>query len=347
MAQITVMGAGIFGLSAAFEMARRGASVRVVEQSTPGAGASGGIVGALAPHVPENWNPKKAFQLESLLATEAFWRDVAETGGRDPGYARTGRLQPIADEMALERAYERAEGAAALWPDSVSWRVLACADAPGPGLTSPTGFVIYDTLTARLSPYRGVAALVAALEALGVSIETGSEPVGDTVLWATGPQGLADLSADLDQPIGNAVKGQGALLDLDWRDHPQVFVDGAHIIPHANGTVAIGSTSEREFSDPSSTDAQLEALIQRARAVHPELAEAPVTKRWAGLRPRARSRAPMVGPWPGREGHFVLNGGFKIGFGMAVGLARVMADLVLDGQDRIPDGFRVEDNLRK
>ena len=35
--------------------------------------------------------------------------------------------------------------------------------------------------------------------------------------------------------------------------------------------------------------------------------------RWAGLRPRARSRAPMLGAWPGRPGHFIANGGFKIG----------------------------------
>ena len=51
MAQIAVMGAGIFGLASAWAMARRGARVRVIEASRIGAGASGGVVGALAPHV--------------------------------------------------------------------------------------------------------------------------------------------------------------------------------------------------------------------------------------------------------------------------------------------------------
>jgi len=37
---------------------------------------SGGIVGALAPHVPENWNAKKDFQLGSLLMSQAFWAGV-------------------------------------------------------------------------------------------------------------------------------------------------------------------------------------------------------------------------------------------------------------------------------
>ena len=81
MAEITVMGAGVFGLSVAWACLRRGAKVQVIDPAGPGAGASGGVVGALAPHVPENWNAKKAFQLESLLMAEAFWAGVEETGG--------------------------------------------------------------------------------------------------------------------------------------------------------------------------------------------------------------------------------------------------------------------------
>lgn len=42
-----------------------------------------------------------------------------------------------------------------------------------------------------------------------------------------------------------------------------------------------------------------------------------------------------------RPGHYVANGGFKIGFGMAPKIAQVMADLILDGHDAIPDGFRL------
>jgi glycine/D-amino acid oxidase-like deaminating enzyme len=109
--------------------------------------------------------------------------------------------------------------------------------------------------------------------------------------------------------------------------------------------VAIGSTSEREFDSPDGLDAQCDDLIARAVAAMPILADAPVVDRWAGVRPRARSRAPMLGAWPGREGHFIANGGFKIGFGMAPKVADVMADLVLDGRDSIPDGFRVEASM--
>ena len=61
--------------------------------------------------------------------------------------------------------------------------------------------------------------------------------------------------------------------------------------------------------------------------------------RWAALRPRAASRAPVAGAWPDRPGHFLLNGGFKIGFGMAPLLAERMADLMLTGQTDLPASF--------
>jgi glycine oxidase len=347
MARITVMGAGIMGLATAWVLAQRGVDVRLLERDRVGAGSSGGLVGALAPHVPENWNAKKAFQLGSLLMARRFWAEVAQAGGVDPGYARTGRVQPLADEAAVARAHERAETARVLWQGLAEWRIVSAASISGLCITSPTGLVVHDTLTARLSPRSAAHALIAALRARGVAVETASQPPGDgPVLWATGAQGLADLSADLGYAVGVPIKGQAALLAADWREAPQLFVDGLHIIPHADGTTAIGSTTERDFDDPGETDSQLDALIAQARAACPDLADIPVLERWAGLRPRSRTRAPMLGPWPGREGHFVLNGGFKIGFGMAPKLAHLAADLLLDGAADIPPGFHVTDNLR-
>ncbi|MBT8409915.1 MAG: FAD-binding oxidoreductase, partial [Alphaproteobacteria bacterium] len=70
-----------------------------------------------------------------------------------------------------------------------------------------------------------------------------------------------------------------------------------------------------------------------------------IVKRWAGVRPRAKSRAPMLGAWPDRPGHFIANGGFKIGFGMAPRIAYVIAALVLERRDEIPEPFRVDANL--
>lgn len=344
MGEITIRGAGIFGLSIAWECARRGAAVRVIDPFGPGAGSSGGLVGALAPHVPENWNAKKAFQFESLIMAEPFWAEVGGVAGQSAGYARTGRLQPLPDARAVARARERGENARSLWQGKAVWEVIASADAGPWAPDSPSGWLVRDTLTARMHPRMACAALAAALAARGVTIAPDGEDRGRTV-WATGIAGLAALSEDIGKSVGTGVKGQAALLRLDRADFPQLFADAVHIVPHEDGTVAIGSTSERDYTDPTSTDDQLDDVIARACAAVPDLRGAEIIERWAGVRPRSRSRAPMLGPWPGRDGHYIANGGFKIGFGMAPRVAEVMADYLLEDRDMIPEDFRVSASL--
>ena len=337
--EITIRGAGIFGLSIAWELLRRGARVRIIDPGGPGGGASGGIVGALSPHVPENWNEKKAFQFDSLVLAEAFWAEVAEVSDTDPGYARSGRLQPILAEADLPLAQRRRDTAAELWQGRYTWQVIPDTGAP---ISSPTGWLIHDDLSARIHPRQGMAALAKALRRLGASF-TGT--ARGLEIWAAGVAGLEQLSVEMNRPLGMGIKGQAALLAHAMQDTPQLFADGLHIIPHSDGTVAIGSTTERDFDEATSTDAQLDPLIAKARRFVPALADAPVIETWAGLRPRARSRAPLLGHHPTRPDVFIANGGFKIGFGMAPKIAVVMADLILDGTDAIPSGFKLSANL--
>ncbi len=340
---VTVLGAGIFGLSIAWCCVKKGASVQVIDPHGPGSGASGGVVGALAPHVPENWNEKKAFQFESLLMAERFWAEVAATSGISPGYARTGRLQPVPDERALELARAREETARELWQGRAVWEVIRPPEDSWAPAT-PSGYLIRDTLSARMHPRRACRSLAAALQARGVSLAMQGEPEGK-VIHATGVAGLEELARETDQPVGSGVKGQGALLQFSAPHAPQLFADAIHIVPHEDGTTAIGSTTEREYDDPVATDARLDEVIERAMRAVPLLSGARVIERWSGLRPRTRSRAPMLGSHPLFEGQFIANGGFKIGFGMAPKVGQVMADLALDGQDVVPQVFRPEASL--
>lgn len=342
--EVTVRGAGAFGLSVAWACCKAGARVRVIDPCGVANGASGGIVGALAPHVPEGWNTKKAFQLESLLMAQDWWARVERAGGQPSGYGRTGRLQPL-EASGLALAQARAAQAQTLWQGRASWQVVRVAGAPFEPL-SPSGFLIHDTLSARLHPRQACMALAAAIRASGGQItdDTGIADEG-VVVWATGWQGLTEMTTLHNRLVGTGVKGQAVLLDHDARSAPQVFVDGLHIIPHADGTTAIGSTTESSFDAPDTTDHQCDALLEHARTALPALADAREISRWAGVRPRSRTRAPMLGHHPFKAGAFIANGGFKIGFGMAPLAAEKMADLVLNGRNTLPEEFAPDASL--
>ncbi len=336
-AEVTVMGAGVFGLSIAFACLRRGASVQVIDPNGVATGASGGIVGALAPHVPEQWNSKKQFQFESLLMAKAFWGDVADISGDDPGYVRSGRVQPVMDATGLALAQQRALTAVTHWGDAAAWNVEPATGADWEP-TSPVGSVVRDSLSGLIHPRQATLALAKAVQTLGGAILTDGSPQG-RIIWATGWAGLQEMTAQHTRQIGTGVKGQAALIQFDAAGAPQLFADTLHIIPHLDGTVAIGGTTERTFDHPTQTDDALEQLLTRAFAAMPVLANAPIIERWAGVRPRSRSRAPMLGEHPYRAGEFVANGGFKIGFGMAPKVGEVMADLILDQRVTYPPEF--------
>jgi len=345
-ADVTVVGAGVFGLASAWACARRGAKVRVIDRTGVAAGCSGGVVGMLSPHAPERWNETKEFQFQSLVYGEAFWREVETVGGVSSGYDRVGRLQPIDTERALELARERTENAVVHWQGKAHWRVIDAAKAGDWAPATSTGLLIEDTLSARLHPRRACEALVAALHARGCTVEIGeASNLQGQVIWATGVAGLKELTEAKGKTVGNGVKGQAAVFGLDAGGAPICSAGDVLVVPHADGTVAVGSTSERDYSSPDATDDLLEDLIARACDVFPLLAAAPVVERWANLRPRAKSRAPMLGEHPLHQGQFIANGGFKIGFGMAPGVSEAMADLVLEGRDTIPDRFRPEASL--
>ena len=336
---VEIRGAGVFGLAVACACAKRGAAVRVVEKRRIAAGASGGPVGSLSPHAPDNWNPKKQFQFESLAMAEDWWSELEAVSGVNAGFLRQGRVQPVATERGLELSRHRAEHAKKHWKQYADWRVLRVEEIDGWRLRAPAGWAVHDTLSSRINPLEALRCLAEALRSLGCEIVQGEDPppAGGAVVWATGYEGLIELSEEFGRELGSGEKGQALSLEFGASGRPQVYADGVHVVPHADGTTAIGSTSEREFERAGDTDEKLEELHAKAVRMIPELAGAPVLKRWAGIRPRSRSRAPLLGEHPRKKGNFVANGGFKTGFGMAPLVGEVIADLVLEGNDRIPE----------
>ena len=179
----------------------------LVDPNGPASGSSGSIVGALSPHVPERWEPKKQFQLESLLMAQSFWSNVTEQGGLSTGYMRTGRLQPIATQNVLALSHTRTENAKELWQGQAQWSVIP-VDPDNPWEPhSPTGMLIHDNLSAHMHPRMACAALVAALRSKGVEVQPDAPDQGK-VIWAAGVQGLAELSRDYEQEFAERIFDQ-------------------------------------------------------------------------------------------------------------------------------------------
>ena len=365
---LLVVGGGVMGLWTAFYAARDGFSVHLAERQTIGAGASGGVLGALMPHLPDRWKAKKAFQFDALVALEAEIAALETETGLSAGYRRSGRLIPLAKPHNRDIALGHARDALSVWqaPErTFPFEVLEAAPVSGwPAGEAMAHGVVFDHLAARLAPRRLLAVLRAALERLpNVTIREGCglaslDPTaglarfddgmsllfGQCVL-AAGVETfslLASLGPLLAKPAGMPVKGQAAVLEAPVDPAlPVIFADGLYIVPHEDGRIAIGSTSENNFTDPFGTDALLDVLIAKARQMAPVLADAPVVERWAGLRPKAIGREPMVGRHPDHENISLMTGGFKVSFGMAHALARQVLNEIKGGTLDVPPSFTV------
>ena len=372
MSDVLIVGGGVMGLWAALMAGRAGIETRLIERERIGAGASGGLLGALMPHMPDRWNAKKQFQFDALVSLESEIARLEAETGLWAGYRRSGRIMPLGRQHLRDIALGHEEDAERHWLAAdrrFHWHVSDAGFGDWLAADSAPFGVVHDTLAARVAPRSLLVTLRAALAQLShVQVEEGAEifsidPQRGRLALADGREltfghcvlsaGVASfplidrLAARPQAPSGTAVKGQAALLRADVDPAlPIIFTDGLYVVPHENGHVAIGSTSENQFAAPFSTDAQLEVLIDRAAALAPILRDAPVVERWAGLRPKATGREPMVGRHPDHERLSVLTGGFKVSFGMAHVLARFVID-ELEGQTSIemPLSFRCDTHI--
>lgn len=370
---LLIVGGGIMGLWAAVKAERLGIDTLLVEAGRLGGGASGGLLGALMPHMPDRWSDKKQFQFDALVALEAEIARLEAETGLSGGYLRCGRIIPLPKPHLRGIAERHERDAAENWRSGecrFHWHVGERPSVAGwvDDAAGEAGFV-FDTLAARVSPRALIALLsaflrkarhvqlaegcrVVSLDAdAGRAVLSSGEEIGfGHVVVANGHESFPlirdALGLEAGVALGQAVKGQAALLDAAADPAmPVVFLNGLYIVPHEDGTVAIGSTSEDCFSEPFSTDEKLEKLLVDACAVVPSLAGAPVLERWAGLRPKAVGRDPMVGALAGHPKLVALSGGFKVSFGLAHFLAEAALQTVCGHTAVIPSSFRLQEHV--
>src|SRR5258708_17233309 len=107
---IIVVGAGIVGCSVAYELARRGASVEVVEEGPVGRGATQASAGVLAPYIEaREGSPLLDLTVRSLGLFDDFIERVAAESGIAVSYRRTGTLDVAVNDEELQALRATAE----------------------------------------------------------------------------------------------------------------------------------------------------------------------------------------------------------------------------------------------
>jgi glycine/D-amino acid oxidase-like deaminating enzyme len=371
---VLVVGGGVMGLWGALRAAEAGLSVTLVDAGGIGQGASGGLLGALFPWMPDRWCEKKQYQLDALVSLPDEIARLEALTGLSANFRRVGRIIPLPKPHLRAIALRHGRDAEANWRaggQRFHWHLHDGAPA-GMALDAEAcgaGHVL-DTLAARVEPRALGRLLRAALERqpkvrlVEHAALVALDPIRGRATLAGSPDRIAfshalvaagaasfglleTLLPPLPKPLGQGVKGQAALLAarLDPQS-PVVFLDGLYVVPHQGGLAAVGSTSETGYADPTATDGLLDDVVARARRLMPALAAAPVVERWAGIRPKAVGRDPLVGPLPDHANVVALTGGFKISFGLAHRLALSALDAVLGGaRAPLPDNFTLAGQL--
>src|SRR5262245_37665653 len=99
---VAVVGAGVIGASIAYELAARGASVTLLEWRGTGLGATQAAAGMLVPYLEGLGRPLLPLASRSLAMYDDFVERVSRDAGIGVGYSRTGSLQAVTADEALD-----------------------------------------------------------------------------------------------------------------------------------------------------------------------------------------------------------------------------------------------------
>ena len=363
---ILVVGGGVLGLWVARHAALAGASVIICEKRKVGAGASGGFLGALMPHMPDGWDAKKQMQYEALCdLPNVIARLEDDTGGKC-GFRRCGRLMPMTHDKMPDNAGRRIIGSGKHWLDeegepAYSMRRLETSEVVDVGWMTPkiAPFgATYDDFSARVNPRGYLAALQKFAEEnchliegadvvdlnpgeKYVTLADGSTISAENTIVTAGYEAypmLQPLMVEMNEgkSIGRGVKGQAVLLQYEHDDTlPIVYHDRSYVVPHANNLVATGSTSQGIWEgDPHAFDEGNMSFYENALKLVPSLADAPIIGKWAGVRPRNtledRGTDPYYEAVPGVDGLFAVIGGFKITLGIGHEITKRLVASILE-----------------
>lgn len=348
MHDVLIIGGGVIGLSLAWELARRGRSVQVIDRGEPGREASWAGAGILPAAVrrPEQHPYDQLCGLACELHPQ-WAEELRAATGIDTGYRRCGGLYLARSpgEAAALAAWAAAQEEEGIEVERLTAGQAAAAE-PGLAATAGTHFLV--PAEAQLRNPRHVRALIQAGTDLGVSIRphTAGEAVvaqGAISEFRTSAGALCardycftagawtgPLLARLGIAAGIVpIRGQMALFQCESPPVRRIInVGSRYLVPRDDGRLLAGSTEEEAGFDKRTTEEAIADLVAFARSVIPGLAATPLEKAWAGLRPGSFDGLPYLGRLPGLANAFVAAGHFRSGLFLSPATAVVMAQVL-------------------
>jgi D-amino-acid oxidase len=267
--RVTVLGAGVIGLTCGWRLAQAGHRVRIVADLPP-ARTTSAVAAAI-------WYPYRAFPRRQVTRWSArSYQLLGELAG-DPGSGvrlRRGRelfREPTPDPWWIEAVPELERvPAAALPPSYVDGIALAV-----PVVDMP----------------RHLTWLVDGLAGLGVRVESGRVAALDEL---PGPADVvvncAGLGAAALVPDGTVTPVRGQVVVVEQFGLTEWLLDQAdeerltYVVPRED-TVILGGTAQEGEDDPEPAPATARAIVRRCAALVPAVADATVIEHRVGLRP--------------------------------------------------------------
>ncbi len=347
-ADVVIVGAGVMGCAAAWELARRGLSVVVLEKSVPGAEASSAAAGILGAQVEASGpGPMSKLSLASRSRFPRWAESLADATGIDIELRRVGVLK-----IGLDRKSSAALAEDAVWQKAAGLSVQRVPPKRvrelEPAIGRNAGGVFFPD-DARVDPRRFLRALhIAALRAgasfksgvnvrtvvtragraTGVALEGGEVMAAKHVVvaagsWTSQVQGL-DLAKDTVRPArGQIVE----LLSPAPVLERVVFGPRCYLVPRDDGRTLVGSTLEFVGYRREVTAGAVRELLDAAICIVPTLRHAALNDAWSNFRPHTADELPLVGPTAIR-GLTLATGHYRNGILLAPITAEIVSAVV-------------------
>lgn len=338
-----IAGGGLIGLLSAWYLAREGLTVAVLERGVlcrESSWAGGGIVSPLIP-----WDYPDAVSRLVAWSQQHYpqlVQELRDETGIDPEWTRSGLLLLDTAPAPHIRAWSERHHVEVQTLDAAAVRaadpVLAPARAPAlrlPAVAQIRNPCLCAALRRRLEQLGVRLHEQAAVERLrsidgriaGVETAQGVLRAGRVVI--AGGAWSAGLWPGPALPV-TPVRGQ--MIQLQTRPgllRHIVLSGGYYLIPRRDGLLLAGSTLEYTGFDKSTTAEARELLLAQAVRIAPALADFPVVRHWAGLRPGTRDGVPFICEHNEISGLYLNAGHFRNGVVMGPASARLLADCVL------------------